>query len=61
MIPDLPTCLACVTCMSGNSEAEMAQTMAIVFLLLLLAGIFGAIFKFMSHLKKCARNAAKRP
>lgn len=47
--------------MSGNSEAELAQTMAILLLLAVLAGVFGAIFKFMSHLRNCARNAAKRP
>jgi len=58
-ITDLSSCLACVTCMSGNSEAEMAQTMAIVFLLVLLAGVFGCIFKFITHLKKCGKNAAR--
>jgi hypothetical protein len=61
MTPVLSNFLACVTCMSGNSEAELAQTMAILLLLAVLAGVFGAIFKFMSHLRNCARNAAKRP
>ena len=61
MIPDFIIALACATCMSGSSEAEMAQTMAIVCMLIVLGGVFGAIIKFMSHLRSCARNAGKRP
>ena len=61
MSPEFITSLACVTCMSGSSETEKAQTMAIVLLLAILAGVFGCIFKFMSHLRSCAKNAAKRP
>ncbi len=61
MIPELITSLACVTCMNGQSEAEMAQSLAVVFMLLLLGGVFVGIFRFMNHLRSCAKNAGKRP
>ena len=60
MIPALLTTLACATCMSGSSEAEMAQTMAILFMLVVLAGVFAAIFRFMRYLWCCERNAGRR-
>ncbi len=60
MIPALLTTLACATCMSGSSEAEMAQTMAILFMLVVLAGVFAAIFRFMHYLCRCERNAGRR-
>ena len=53
--------LACATCMSTRGEATTeAAGMAILLMLIILAGVFGGIFKFMRYLSRCERKAVGR-
>ena len=53
--------LACATCMSSRGEATTeAAGMAILLMLIILAGVFGGIFKFMRYLSRCERKAVER-
>ncbi|NRB44115.1 MAG: hypothetical protein HRU47_04825 [Verrucomicrobiales bacterium] len=53
--------LACATCMSSRGEATTeAAGMAILLMLIILAGVFGGIFKFMRYLSRCERKAVGR-
>jgi len=53
--------LACATCMSSRGEATTeAAGMAILLMLIILAGVFGGVFKFMRYLSRCERKAVGR-
>lgn len=53
--------LACATCMSSRGEATTeAAGMAILLMLIILAGVFGGVFKFMRYLSRCERKALGR-
>ena len=53
--------LSCATCMSSKGEAATdAAGMAILFMLIILLGVFGGAFKFMRYLSKCERKAVER-
>ena len=53
--------LACATCMSSRGEAATeAAGMAILLMLIILAGVFGGVFKFMRYLSRCERKAVGR-
>ncbi len=53
--------LACVTCMGDRGGATNTATSgAIVFMLVLLGGVFGGVFKFMRYLSRCEREAIQR-
>ena len=53
--------LAYATCMSSRGEATTeAAGMAILLMLIILAGVFGGIFKFMRYLSRCERKAVGR-
>ena len=53
--------LACATCMSSRGEATTeAAGMAILLMLIILAGVFGGVFKFMRYLSRCERKAVER-
>ena len=61
MNPIIFSILACVTCMSGRGESVTnAAGMAILFMLVLLAGVFAGIFKFMRHLSRGERETVRR-
>ena len=50
--------LACPTCMPSEGEAgTQAAGMAILFMLLILAIVFGGVFRFMRYLSRCGRSA----
>ena len=47
--------------MSSRGEATTeAAGMAILLMLIILAGVFGGIFKFMRYLSRCERKAVGR-
>lgn len=52
------TTLACATCMSNpNNPTTVAGSAAIMFMLVLLFGVFGGVFQFMRYLSRCERAA----
>ena len=47
--------------MSSRGEAvTVAAGVAILFMLIILIGVFGGIFKFMRYLSQCERKAVGR-
>ena len=47
--------------MSSRGEAATdAAGAAILFMLIVLIGVFGGVFKFMRYLSKCERKAVER-
>lgn len=52
--------LACTTCMGNpNDPNTVAAGGAVLFMLALLAIVFGGVFQFMRYLCKCERDAIK--
>ena len=53
--------LSCATGKSSRGEAATdAAGAAILFMLIVLIGVFGGVFKFMRYLSKCERKAVER-
>ena len=50
--------VACVTCMSNpSSPTTVAGSAAIMFMLVVLLGVFGGVLQFMRYLSRCERDA----
>jgi len=53
--------LACVTCVGDRGGAtNTATTGAVIFMLVMLVGVFGGVFKFMCYLSRCERESIQR-
>ena len=57
----LNSLLACVTCMGDRGGATNTATSgAVIFMLVVLVGVFGGVFKFMRYLSRCERESIQR-
>ena len=53
--------LACVTCMGDRGAATNAATSgAVIFMLVVLGGVFFGVFRFIRFLSRCEREAIER-
>lgn len=49
--------IACVTCSADRGGAvNAASSGAILFMLVVLVGVFGGVFQFMRYLSKCEKR-----
>lgn len=53
--------LACVTCSADRGDAvNAASSGAILFMLVVLIGVFGGVFQFMRYLSNCEKRLLEK-